>query len=153
MDDFTNPNKSNNLNNLCNYWYKAIQTSKGLHYDYYCHYGGILLHSVIDDIPDQLVTTGLNVTFNCNAEGSDDISYRWNRIFPETMKERNFSTVVPGRVLGESTATLTILNVGKEDVGEYACFVSVSGTRVGTRTANLTTRGEYQWDNYCKLVT
>ena len=141
---FTHPNKFINLNNFCNYLYKAVRISKGLHYDYYCHYGGILLPSVIDDIPDQLVTTGLNITFNCNAEGSVDISYRWNRIFPETMVERNFSTVVPGRVFGESTATLTILNVGEEDEGEYACFVSVSGTRVGTRTASLTTRGEYQ---------
>ena len=99
---------------------------------------------MIDDIPDQLVTTGFNVTFNCNAEGSDHISYRWNRTFPETMVERGFDDTVPGRVFGESTATLTILNVGVEDEGEYACFVSVSGTRVGTRTASLTTQSEYQ---------
>ena len=144
MHYFTNPNKSNNLNNLCNYWYKAVRISKGLHYDYYCHYGGILLPSVIDDIPDQTVTTGLNVTFNCSADGSDDISYRWNRIFPETMVERGFSIDVPGRVFGENTATLMILNVGEEDEGEYACFVNVSGSRVGTRTASLTTQGEYQ---------
>ena len=107
----------------------------------------ILLHSVIDDIPDQLVTTGLNVTFNCNAEGSDDISYRWNRTEPGSLVERNFSSVFPSRVLGEATATLTILNVGVRDQGEYTCFVSVSGTLVGTRTASLTTQGEYQWDN------
>ena len=99
---------------------------------------------MIDDIPDQLVTIGLNVTFNCSAEGSDDISYRWNRIFPETMVERGFSIDVPGRVFGENTATLMILNVGEEDEGEYACFVNVSGSRVGTRTASLTTQGEYQ---------
>ena len=99
---------------------------------------------MIDDIPDQLVTTGFNVTFNCNAEGSDHISYRWNRTFSETMVERGFDDSVSGRVFGESTATLTILNVGVEDEGEYACFVSVSGTRVGTRTASLTTQGEYQ---------
>ena len=108
----------------------------------------ILLPSVIDDIPDQMVTTGFNVTFNCNAEGSDDISYRWNRTFPETMAERGFDDSmpdVPGRVFGETTATLTIRNVGVEDEGEYTCFVSVSGTRVGTRTANLTTQGEYQY--------
>ena len=109
---------------------------------------GILLPSVIDDIPDQFVTTGLNVTFNCNAEGSDDISYRWNRIFSETMVERGFDDSTPDRrVFGETTATLTILNVGGEDEGEYTCFVSVSGTRVGTRTASLTTRGEYQCGN------
>ena len=99
---------------------------------------------MIDDIPDQLVTTGFNVTFNCNAEGSDDISYRWNRIYFETMAERGFSTIIPGRVFGETTATLTIRTVGVDDEGEYACFVNVSGTRVGTRTASLTTRGEYQ---------
>ena len=105
---------------------------------------GILLHSVIDDIPDQTVTIGLNVTFNCNAEGSDDISYRWNRTEPGSLVERNFSSVFPSRVLGEATATLTILNVGVRDQGEYTCFVSVSGTLVGTRTASLTTRGECQ---------
>ena len=147
MHYFTNPNKSKNPNNLCSYWYEAVRTSKGLHYDDCCNYGGILLPSVIDDIPDQLVTTGLNVTFNCSAEGSDAISYRWNRTFPETMAERGFDDSmpdVPGRVFGETTATLTIYNVGVEDEGEYTCFVSVSDTRVGTRTASLTTRGEYQ---------
>ena len=60
------------------------------------------------------------------------------------MVERGFSTDVPGRVFGETTANLTILNVGVEDEGEYACFVNVNGTRIGTRTANLTTQGEYQ---------
>ena len=143
MHYFTNPSRSKNPNNLCSYWYEAVQISKGLHY--YCHFDGVLLPSVIDNIPDQLVTTGFNVTFNCNAEGSDNISYRWNRIFSETMVERGFDDSMPGRrVFGESTATLTILNVGVEDEGEYACFVSVSGTRVGTRTASLTTQGEYQ---------
>ena len=143
MHYFTNPNKSKNPNNLCSYWYEAVQISKGVHYDDYCRYGGILLPSVIDDIPDQLVTTGFNVTFNCNAEGSDDISYRWNRIFSETGVERGFDDSMSGRrVFGETTATLTILNVGVEDEGEYACFVSVNDTRVGTRTANLTTQGE-----------
>ena len=59
------------------------------------------------------------------------------------MVERGFDDSVPGRrVFGETTATLTILNVGVEDEGEYACFVSVSGTRVGTRTASLITQGE-----------
>ena len=144
MHYFTNPNKSKNPNNLCSYWYEAVWTSKGLHYDDCCNYGDILLPSVIDDIPDQLVTTGLDVTFNCNAEGSDDISYRSNRIFPETGVEKGFSTIIPGRVFGETTANLTILNVGVEDEGEYACFVSVSGTHIGTRTANLTTQGKYQ---------
>ena len=99
---------------------------------------------MIDDIPDQTVTIGLNITFNCSAEGSDAISYRWNRIFSGSMVERGFDDTVPGRVFGETTATLTILNVGVEDEGEYTCFVNVSGTRVGTRTASLTTQGEYQ---------
>ena len=106
---------------------------------------------MIGDIPDQLVTTGFNVTFNCNAEGSDDVSYRWNRIYSETMVERGFSTIIPGRVFGETTATLTIRNVGVDDEGEYACFVNVGGTHVGTRTASLTTQSEYQhfWRHLC----
>ena len=108
---------------------------------------GIFFPSVIDDTPDQLVTTGLNVTFNCNAEGSDDISYRWNRTEPGSLVERPFNTVFPSRVFGEATPTLTILSVGMEDQGEYTCFVSVSDTLVGTRTASLTTWGEYQWDD------
>ena len=109
---------------------------------------------MIDDIPDQTVTTGFNVTFSCNAEGSDDISYQWTRSVYGSLVNRNFSTVVPGRLSGETTPTLTILNVGVLDEGEYTCFVNASGTRVGTRTANLTTQGEYQWDdNYYKPVT
>ena len=60
------------------------------------------------------------------------------------MVERGFDDAVPGRVFGESTATLTILNVGVEDEGEYTCFVNVNDTHVGTRTASLTTQGEYQ---------
>ena len=105
--------------------------------------------SVIDDIPDQTVTTGLNVTFNCSAEGSTAISYRWRRTELGSLVERGFDDVIPNRVLGETTATLTILNVGVLDEGEYTCFVNVSGTLVGTRTASLTTQGEYQWDNNC----
>ena len=112
-----------------------------------CDVCGIVFPSVIDDTPDQLVTTGLNVTFNCIAEGSDDISYRWNRTEPGSLVERPFNTVFTSRVFGEATPTLTILNVGVEDQGEYTCFVSVSDTLVGTRTACLTTRGEYQWDD------
>ena len=103
------------------------------------------LSSVIDNIQDQTVTTGLNVTFNCSAEGSPAISYQWRRTELGSLLERGFEDV--DRVLGQTTATLTILNVGVDDEGEYTCFVSVSGTLVGTRTANLTTQGEYQWDN------
>ena len=97
---------------------------------------------MIDDIPDQTVTIGLNITFICSAERSEGISYQWNRIFSGSMVERGFSTIIPGRVFGETTATLTIRNVGVDDEGEYACFVNVNDTRVGTRTANLTTQGE-----------
>ena len=102
---------------------------------------------MIDDIPDQTVTTGLSVTFNCSAEGSPAISYRWRRTELGSLVERGFDDVIPNRVSGETTPTLTILNVGLDDEGEYTCFVSVSGTLVGTRTANLATQGEYQWDN------
>ena len=102
---------------------------------------------MIDNIPDQTVTTGLNVTFNCSAEGSPAISYRWRRTELGSLVERPFEDV--DRVSGVTTPTLTILNVGVDDEGEYTCFVSVSDTLVGTRTANLTIQGEYQWDNNC----
>ena len=102
---------------------------------------------MIDDIPDQTVTTGLSVTFNCSAEGSPAISYRWRRTELGSLVERPFDDVIPNRVSGETTSALTILNVGVLDEGEYTCFVRVSGTLVGTRTASLTTQGEYQWDN------
>ena len=100
---------------------------------------------MIDDIPDQTVTTGLSVTFNCSAEGSSAISYQWRRTELGSLVERGFNDV--DRVSGETTSSLTILNVGVLDEGEYTCFVSVSGTLVGTRTANLTTQGEYQWND------
>ena len=100
---------------------------------------------MIDDIPDQTVTTGLSVTFSCSAEGSPAISYQWRRTELGSLVERPFEDV--DRVSEETTPTLTILNVGVMDQGEYTCFVSVSGTLVGTRTANLATQGEYQWDN------
>ena len=105
------------------------------------------LSSVIDNIQDQTVTTGLNVTFNCSAEGSPAISYQWRRTELGSLLERGFEDV--DRVLGQTTATLTILNVGVDDEGEYTCFVNVSGTLVGTRTASLTTQGEYQWNDNC----
>ena len=117
----------------------------GLHYDDYYNYDCIFFHSVIDDIPDQTVTTGLSVTFNCSAEGSPAISYRWRRTELGSLVERPFEDV--DRVSGETTSALTIFNVGVLDEGEYTCFVSVSGTLVGTRTANLTTQGEYQWND------
>ena len=103
------------------------------------------LPSVIDDIPDQTVTTGLSVTFNCSADGSPAISYRWNRTERGSMVERGFVDV--DCVSGENTSSLTIYNVGVMDEGEYTCFVSVSGSLVGTRTASLTTQGEYQWND------
>ena len=104
----------------------------------------ILFFSEIDDIPDQTVTRGLNVTFNCNAEGSPAISYRWSRTEPGSLVESDFNDLFHSRVSGETTPTLTIISANVDDEGEYTCFVSVSGTLVGTRTANLTTRGEYQ---------
>ena len=62
------------------------------------------------------------------------------------MVNRGFDDSMPGRrVFGDTTANLTILNVGVEDKGEYACFVN--GSRVATGTASLTTQGEYHWDN------
>ena len=100
---------------------------------------------MIDDIPDQTVTTGLSVTFNCSADGSPAITYRWRRTEFGSLVERPFEDV--DRVSEVTTSSLTILNVGVLDEGEYTCFVSVSGTRVGTRTANLTTQGEYQWND------
>ena len=104
----------------------------------------ILFSSVIDDIPDQTVTRGLNVTFNCNAEGSPAISYHWNRTKLGSLVENDFDDLFHSRVSGEISPTLTIINVGVDDEGEYTCFVSVNGTLVGTRTASLTTRGECQ---------
>ena len=100
---------------------------------------------MIDDIPDQTVTTGLSVTFNCSAEGSSAISYQWRRTELGSLVERPFEDV--DRVSEVTTSTLTIFNVGVLDQGEYTCFVSVSGTPVGTRTASLTTQGEYQWND------
>ena len=132
MHCFTNASKFTSLTSL-------VQL---LIYDDYYNYP---LSSVIDDIPDQTVTTGLTVTFNCSAEGSPAITYRWRRTERGSLVERPFEDV--GRVSGKTTATLTILNVGVDDEGEYTCFVSVSGTVVGTRTASLTTQGEYQWDD------
>ena len=104
----------------------------------------ILFSSVIDDIPDQTVTRGLNVTFHCNAEGSPALSYRWSWTELGSLVDADFDDFFPGRVSGETTPTLTIIDVDVDDEGEYTCFVSVNGTLVGTRTANLTTQGEYQ---------
>ena len=59
------------------------------------------------------------------------------------MVDRGFDKVFPGRVFGETTATLKILDVSVEDEGEYACFTN----GVATRLFCLTTQGEYQWDN------
>ena len=87
----------------------------------YDDYYSILFLSVIDNIPDQTVTTGLTVTFNCSAEGSPAISYRWRRTELGSLVERGFEDV--DRVSGETTAALTILNVGVYDEGEYTCFV------------------------------
>ena len=50
-----------------------------------------------------------------------------------------------GRFVGVNSSMLTILNVGVVDVEEgqdYTCFVGVSGTIVGYRTAILQTRSE-----------
>ena len=132
MHCFTNASKFASLNSF-------VQL---LIYDDYYNYS---LPSVIDDIPDQTVTTGLSVTFNCSAEGSTAITYQWRRTERGSLVERGFEDV--DRVSGMTTPTLTILNVGVLDEGEYTCFVSVSDNRVGTRTANLTTQGEYQWND------
>ena len=132
MHCFTNASKFTSLNSF-------VQL---LIYDDYYNYP---LPSVIDNIPDQMVTTGLSVTFNCSAEGSPAITYRWRRTERGSLVERGFEDV--DRVSGETTATLTILNVGVDDEGEYTCFVSVSDTVVGTRTASLTTQREYQWND------
>ena len=134
MHCFTNASKFTSLNSF-------VQL---LIYDDYYNYP---LPSVIDNIPDQTVTTGLSVTFNCSAEGSPAISYRWRRTELGSLVERPFDDVIPNRVSGETTSALTILNVGVLDEGEYTCFVRVSGTLVGTRTASLTTQGEYQWND------
>ena len=46
------------------------------------------------------------------------------------------------RVSGDNTAVLTIVNVGVEDAGSYACNVTVEGSVVDTAIAVLTTVGE-----------
>jgi hypothetical protein len=70
---------------------------------------------------DQAVGFGSNVTFTVNADIAD--SYQWlhNGVIMD----------------GQTNSTLTLGNVGIEDVGYYSCFVTKGTEAVPTRAASL----------------
>ena len=79
------------------------------------------------------VTQGQNASFYCNASGSGNVSYSWNR-------EGDFANSTVSRWIGEDTSLLTIMNVGIADEGVYVCTVS-DDEILESQTAVLQTEG------------
>ena len=88
----------------------------------------------IQDIVPLDVSYGVNATFVCDASGAPNLAYMWVSL----------DTLVPaneGRLFGTDTANLVIANVGSRDDGTYRCEVRFDDMLIGSREAELTTRG------------
>ena len=63
---------------------------------------------------DELVNVSDNVTFTCEASGSQPITYKWSY-------NSNYIMDDPGHIEGANTDTLMIINVLVTDWGMYSC--------------------------------
>ena len=88
----------------------------------------------IQDIVSLNVSYGVNATFVCDASGDPNLTYMWVSL--DTLVPANDS-----RLIGTNTANLVITNVGSRDDGTYRCEVRFNDMLIGSREAELTTRG------------
>ena len=83
---------------------------------------------IIEPIPDQNITVGLNVTFNCIATGFG-LSYMWDIPF--------FNSGA-ATVIGRNTQTITLYPVTNNINGKYTCTVTdFTGTNTTSNRAQL----------------
>ncbi len=86
----------------------------------------------------QTVPSGNNATFSCMVTGappSSDVMYQWMEEIDGMPLPIDGDT--GERVSGTATSTLTIMNVGLQDIHTYVCIVSVDGVEVGSDTGSL----------------
>ena len=93
----------------------------------------------IQDIVSLNVSYGVNATFVCNASGAPNPAlpnpaYTWVSVDSPVPENED-------RLSGINTANLVITNVSSRDDGTYRCEVRFNDMLIGSREAELTTRG------------
>ena len=88
----------------------------------------------IQDIVSLNVSYGVNATFVCDASGVPNLAYTWVSVDNPVPENES-------RLIGTNTTNLVITNVGSRDDGTYRCEVRFDDMLIGSREAELTTRG------------